>query len=225
MALAIAGAIAVILPAATPVTAEAATSRAAASHCKAAAGVYRHAVERYLQLDLGVGHSSAECRAIRAFQRGYGIVPADGEATAITYEVLYWLWARLHTAALRRCPPRPGLVTCVDLDHQLLWVQRGGAIVYGPVPVRSGRAGNETPTGWFRVYERDRNHWSAPFGSPMPFSQFFNGGDAVHGVFGTIFEGPGSHGCVNLEYQDALRMWHLIGVGDWVDIRGIKPGT
>ncbi|MFG2195317.1 L,D-transpeptidase [Streptomyces sp. NPDC048639] len=38
----------------------------------------------------------------------------------------------------------------------------------------------------------------------MPFAQFFNGGQAFHGDHGTIYDrNGGSHGCVNLRYDDA----------------------
>jgi hypothetical protein len=124
---------------------------------------------------------------------------------------------------LRGCPAQPAVLTCVDLSSQRLWVRSGRRIVLGPVPVRTGRVGLATPDGWFTVYYRNKYQWSTPFNVPMPFSQFFNGGDALHGVFGSISQGPGSHGCVNLLYPDAARLWNTIGVGSRVYIWGRKP--
>ena len=52
-----------------------------------------------------------------------------------------------------------------------------------------------------------RNHTSTLYNTPMPFSQFFDRGEALHGVYGDIYESPGSHGCVNLKWMDAERLW------------------
>jgi lipoprotein-anchoring transpeptidase ErfK/SrfK len=126
-------------------------------------------------------------------------------------------------ASVSGCPTRPAVLTCVNLSRQRLWVRRGRRVIFGPVPIRTGRAGLGTPDGWFTVYYRNKYQWSTPFNVPMPFSQFFNGGDALHGVFGSISQGPGSHGCVNLLYEDAARLWKIIGVGSRVYIWGSKP--
>jgi lipoprotein-anchoring transpeptidase ErfK/SrfK len=124
---------------------------------------------------------------------------------------------------LRGCPARPALTTCVDLSAQRLWVRDGRRIIFGPVPVRTGRPGYATPDGWFTIDYRNKYQWSAPFNVPMPFSQFFDGSDALHGVFGPISGGPGSHGCVNLLYNDAATLWHTIGISTHVYIWGTKP--
>jgi hypothetical protein len=124
---------------------------------------------------------------------------------------------------LRECPAQPVVLTCVDLSSQRLWVRRGRRLVFGPVPIRTGRVGDATPDGWFTVYYRNKYQWSTPYSVPMPFSQFFYGGDALHGVFGGISQGPGSHGCVNLNYRDAARLWTTIGMGSRVFIWGFKP--
>ncbi|WP_245687508.1 L,D-transpeptidase [Streptacidiphilus griseoplanus] len=130
---------------------------------------------------------------------------------------------RTRAKAAHGCPIRPYRVVCVDLTNQVLWVQKGRRIIYDEVPVRTGRVGNATRTGWFRVYRRDIDHWSSEYNSPMPYSQFFSGGQALHGVFGGVDDGPGSHGCVNLVYDDAERLWHVVPKGTAVYTWGHKP--
>ena len=131
-----------------------------------------------------------------------------------------------HAASARpRCPASRVREVCVDLSHQRLWVRQGSRTIFGPVAIRTGRAGHATPDGRFSIQWRDYAHWSTTYDSPMPFSQFFYGGDAFHGVYDDVHEGSGSYGCVNLEFDDAQRLWGLLRVGDPVYVSGRKPGT
>jgi lipoprotein-anchoring transpeptidase ErfK/SrfK len=92
-----------------------------------------------------------------------------------------------------------------------------------PVRVRSGRAGDRTRTGWFRIYRRDKHHWSSLYDAPMPYSQFFSRGEAFHAVNSPLAWGPGSYGCVNLTFEDAARLWRDAGKGTVVYIWGHRP--
>jgi hypothetical protein len=47
--------------------------------------------------------------------------------------------------------------------------------------VRGGAAATPTRTGTFRVHYRDIDHVSSLFDAPMPYAQFFSGGQALHG--------------------------------------------
>ncbi|WP_194894470.1 L,D-transpeptidase [Catenulispora pinisilvae] len=123
------------------------------------------------------------------------------------------------------CPKRPAPVICVDLSHQRLWVQKNGKTGFPSVPIRSGRRGDATRTGWFHVFRRDEHHWSNEYSSPMPYSLFFSGGQAIHGVAEDLSRGPGSHGCVNIGVADARRLWAATTLGEAVYVWGRKPGT
>jgi lipoprotein-anchoring transpeptidase ErfK/SrfK len=59
----------------------------------------------------------------------------------------------------------------------------------------------------------------------MPYSQFFDGGQAFHSVGLSMWNPPGSHGCVNMTTTDAKKYWSLLKVGDDVFVYGRKPGT
>ncbi|MEV8016642.1 L,D-transpeptidase [Streptomyces sp. NPDC086554] len=126
---------------------------------------------------------------------------------------------------MKKCPTRAYRVACVDLRRQLMWVQKGKRVLLGPVPVRSGRAGYVTRTGWHKVYWKHKNHWSSIYETPMPYSQFFDGGQAFHGIYSSIHNPPGSHGCVNLRLDDARRLWRTLHKGDRVYAWGRRPGT
>ncbi|MER5950850.1 L,D-transpeptidase family protein [Streptomyces sp. NPDC001904] len=197
----------------------------AAAACTARTGPYQRQVERWLKRRADGKQSPADCRAIRAFQTRQGIRPNAGFAGPVTWGRMRAISARKNPNAAKKCPTRAYRLACVDLPRQLMWVSKGEKIVYGPVPIRSGRAGNRTRTGWHKVYWRHKNHWSSLYNSPMPYSQFFSGGQAFHGIYGNVYSPPGSRGCVNLRLSDAKRLWGVLKGGDRVYVWGRKPGT
>ncbi len=210
---------------AAPVAAPPAGTRAPEPPCTAPTGPYQAELERKLKLKVDGKQSTADCVAIRKLQRELNIAPADGRATAKTHGLLLVREARKNPNAAGRCPVRSYSVTCVDLPRQLLWVQVGKKVTFAPVPIRSGIRGLETRVGWHRVYWRHKNHFSTIYdNAPMPYSQFFSGGQALHGTYGDLFE-SGSGGCVNLYVEDAERLWKKLGVGSRIYVWGAKPGT
>ena len=59
---------------------------------------------------------------------------------------------------------------------------------------------------------------SSLYGTPMHYSQFFSGGQALHGS--PLMVDPWvdhSHGCVNMYIEDARQLWRLT-VGRPVDV-------
>ncbi|MFI0980012.1 L,D-transpeptidase [Streptomyces sp. NPDC021093] len=229
---ALAGLVAVAVTATVVPMSSAAAARPGAAYaapeppCTAPTGPYQKELERKLRLKVDGKQSPADCVAIRRLQRQLNIDPADGRATAKTHGLLLVREARRNPNAAGKCPVRYGYsVTCVDLPRQLLWVQVGRKVTFAPVPIRSGIRGLETRTGWHRIYWRHKNHFSTIYNNaPMPYSQFFSGGQALHGTYGDLFE-AGSGGCVNLYVEDAARLWKKLGTGSMVYVWGAKPGT
>ncbi len=193
--------------------------------CLADTGPYQREMEEYLGRPVDGTQSPEDCAAIRAFQESEAISPADGYANLVTYRVMTAVRARDNPNADGKCPYRSYLLTCVDLDRQLLWVQRGDEVVFDPVPVRTGRDGEETRTGWHLIYWRSKDHVSTLYDTPMPYAQFFDGGQALHGRPDDLFDGGGSAGCVNLRLGDAAQLWELLDIDDALYIWGVKPGT
>ncbi|MEV5968727.1 L,D-transpeptidase family protein [Streptomyces sp. NPDC051921] len=197
---------------------------AAAATCTAKAGPHQRRVERLLKLKVDGKQSPADCKAIRAFQNVQGIKPAIGFAGPVTWARAELLAARKNPNAAAKCPVRTYVVACVDLDRELMWVQKGKRITFAVVNVRSGRAGYRTRTGWHSVYWRHKDHWSSIYDTPMPYAQFFDGGQAFHAVYGQLATPTGSRGCVNLSHADAKRLWDVLRKGDRVYIWGKRPG-
>ncbi|MEU6348986.1 L,D-transpeptidase [Streptomyces sp. NPDC047072] len=193
--------------------------------CTATTGPYQRELEHHLNLVEDGTQSPADCEAIRTFQSRENVTPADGYAGLATYRTMLVVEARPNPNKAGHCPIRTYKIACVDLDRQLMWIQQGTRVTFPPVPVRSGRDGYETRTGWHSVYWRDRDHYSDLYdNAPMPYSQFFDGGQAFHGTYADLFQG-GSHGCVNLRLADAERLWSALALDDAVFVWGIKPGT
>ncbi|MFF1380304.1 L,D-transpeptidase [Streptomyces sp. NPDC058308] len=196
----------------------------AAPACRAGTAPYQRELEHELRLPVDGRQSTADCVAIRRLQQRLGIRPADGRATLRTYRLVVADRVRRDPAARRACPVRTYRVTCVDLNRQILWAQSGSRLVFDPVPIRSGRDGLETRRGWQRIYWKSRNHYSTIYHVAMPYAQFFNGGQALHGTRSDLFS-SGSAGCVNMAMGDAARLYDLLMKGDRLYLWGTKPGT
>lgn len=191
-------------------------------------GPHQRAVEQHLAALGGFGpvtvdgkQSPRDCRAIKKFQRRYGIWPATGRAGPQTDSAA----RRLAETRLDACDADGRLTVCLDLTHQTMWVVRGGKVVLGPTVVRTGRAGLTTPSGHYSITEKKPRPISSYYKVPLPYWQRFTGDIGFHQTPSYLHEGPGSHGCVNLLASDAVALWELTSVGTPVHSFGRKPGT
>ncbi|MEV4971282.1 L,D-transpeptidase [Streptomyces scopuliridis] len=204
-------------------------SPAQAASCTTSTGPYQKQVEKFLGRPVDGKQSSTDCKATRAFQSKHGITPTIGYAGPITWGVMDVMNKQKAAGKTPnkagKCPTNKGRIACVDLSRQLSWIQDGKKLVYGPVPVRTGRDGYETRTGLKKIYWRNKNHVSTIYDVPMPYSQFFDGGQAFHQANLSMWNPPGSHGCVNMTKTAAVKYWSLLRNGDDVYVYGRKPGT
>ncbi|MDT9688651.1 L,D-transpeptidase family protein [Streptomyces sp. P9(2023)] len=196
---------------------------AIAAACTKLAGPHQRRVERLLKLKVDGKQSAADCKAIRAFQVKEKIKPASGYAGPVTWARAELVAARKNPNAAGKCPAKTYTVACVDLDRELMWVQKGKKVGFGVVNIRSGRPGYRTRTGWKKVYWRNKDHWSSLYNTPMPYAQFFDGGQAFHAVYGQLATPTGSRGCVNLSHANAKKLWDVLRKGDRVYIWGKRP--
>nr|WP_308802057.1 L,D-transpeptidase [Streptomyces polyasparticus] len=196
-----------------------------APFCTRRTGPRQRELERFLKLRVDGKQSAADCKAIQRFQIRAKIIPDTGYAGPVTWGLAKLMDAIAHPNAGGRCPVRRRRIVCADLNRQLLWVQKGRKITYGPVPIRTGRPGLGTRTGWYSIYFRVKDFHSTLYNAPMPYSQFFSGGQAFHGTYADIYSPPGSHGCVNLRFADAKRLWSAVRQGDAVYVWGRRPAN
>ncbi|MGP3688082.1 L,D-transpeptidase family protein [Streptomyces sp. IBSNAI002] len=202
---------------------------AGAASCNLGTGPYQRQVEQFLGRPVDGRQSAADCTATRAFQARHGITPTQGYAGPLTWQTMSTILAQRAAGKTPNragnCPVNRGRIACVDLTRQLSWIQDGAALKYGPVPVRTGKNGTETRTGLKRIYLRSIDHWSTVYDVSMPYAQFFDGGIAFHSTTKSMWNPPGSGGCVNMRSADAKAYWNLLGKGEDVYVYGRKPGT
>lgn len=123
----------------------------------------------------------------------------------------------------------------VDVSAQTAWAMDGSRVVR-EIPITSGKAGFETPTGNFSVIARVQNERMTSERAGITgvaeqydvyrvlFTQYFaDGGFALHlnywqpmGVYGSY---PTSHGCVGIPLPDAQFLWLFGGPGMRVIVR------
>ncbi|MEU8996844.1 L,D-transpeptidase family protein [Streptomyces caniferus] len=193
--------------------------------CSRSTGPYQRQAERYLGREVDGRQSTGDCRAIRRFQQAHRIAPASGFAGPVTGAMVRLMRAKKDPNRAGHCPDRPERTVCADLSRQLLWVQQDGRVIFDPVVMRSGAPTMETRTGTYRIYLRHRHHISNLYHTSMPFAQFFDRGEALHAVYDDIYQGPGSHGCINLTWGDAQKLWELLKKQDVVYVWGRKPSV
>ena len=164
--------------------------------------------------------------AVRGFQRKRQI-PVTGSVDRRTLDRLEAMTAEPTVAELHNRANQPGAldarckvgrVLCVDKTSSTLrWVVDG--TVLQTLDVRFGASTTPTREGVFHVYLKDADHVSRLYGSSMPLSMFFSGGQAVHysSDFATVGYAGASHGCVNVRDYDGLaKLFGQVRVGDAV---------
>lgn len=152
-------------------------------------------------------YGTATRAAVRRFQRRHDLRPS-GNANAATWRALLPRSNTNLRGARRRCSG-PGWDVCYDRRNHQVTLWRGGRL-WNTWLVRGGASQYKTRTGTFTVFRREKTHRSSLFGSPMPYSQFFSGGQALHGSRNMMDPYRGhSHGCVNMYVEDARQLWNL----------------
>jgi hypothetical protein len=100
----------------------------------------------------------------------------------------------------------------IDKNEQMMTVDVDGVERYH-WPVSTGIPSRETPSGSFRTFRMEEDHYSKEFDdAPMPHSIFFT--KIGHAIHGTDSEGrlgtPASHGCVRLSRANAAKLYALV---------------
>jgi hypothetical protein len=98
-----------------------------------------------------------------------------------------------------------GTVICISKASRNLRLMVNGVNVL-QADTRFGAPSTPTRDGTFHITRKDANHISNLYGSSMPYSMFFDGGQAIH--YSSDFAARGyagaSHGCVNVRDMKAV---------------------
>ncbi len=157
--------------------------------------------------------------AITVYQSNHGLAET-GEPDAAT-----WASVLSSEAADRRNPKPYTWVSVTESLPETLEVHRGHHVVF-TTPANTGVAGAETAQGIFPIYSRfvsttmsgtdvDGTKYKVP---DVPWVNYFNGGDAVHGYPRASYGFPQSNGCVELPIEAAHTVFGMLRLGDivWV---------
>ena len=159
--------------------------------------------------------------ALEVYQEDRGL-EASGEPNTATWESL------LYDETNNRRDREP--YTWVSVSESLpetLEVHRGNHVVF-TTPVNTGVPGVETEQGTFPIYARyvsttmsgtdvDGTKYDVP---DVPWVNYFNGGDAVHGYPRASYGFPQSNGCVELPIEAAHTVFGMLAIGDIVEVNG-----
>jgi len=158
----------------------------------------------YLPSNAGPGIGAERTRnAILAFQSWEGLA-RTGVAGPVTL-------ARLAEAS--RPTPLRGSGTRIEvhIDRQVALLVEGRAVVR-TIHVSTGTAATPTPLGSFHVYRQERESWSVPFRTWLPWASYFNRGVAFHG-YPEVPAYRASHGCVRIPLTEAPTVYGFARVG------------
>jgi lipoprotein-anchoring transpeptidase ErfK/SrfK len=104
----------------------------------------------------------------------------------------------------------------VNISKQRVYLMVGDDVAVDS-PISSGRKGRATPTGNFKVSEKDKNHISTIYHCPMKYFLRLSGMSfGLH--VGQLPGYPASHGCVRLPEQVAKLLFEKATIGTSVTI-------
>ncbi|NUO36452.1 MAG: L,D-transpeptidase family protein [Dermatophilaceae bacterium] len=193
--------------------------------------------------DVDDHYGSRTTEAVRGFQAKRGF-DATGHLDERTWDKLVSMSKRPTADELANLKPKPaepeaksepkpepgsiswdvdercmtGRVMCVSKStRRLTWVV-DGVPQYG-FDVRFGSDELPTREGVFSVYKKQVDVISNLYHTPMPYSMFFSGGQAVHysSNFARLGYAGASHGCVNVRNKPLLvQLYNEVRIGDEV---------
>ena len=115
----------------------------------------------------------------------------------------------------------------VDLSKQQAYYYLNN-VRLGSFPVSTGIRGLETPLGEFAILRKLPTHRYVGPGYDLPNTKWnleFSRGLYLHGAYWHNQFGirPMSHGCVNIAYKDAEKLFYFMDIGDKVTVVGKTP--
>jgi len=109
--------------------------------------------------------------------------------------------------------PSQGRHVEADLTHQVMALIGANGAVQRIYQISSGKPSTPTQLGTYSVYWKE---WGTN-SDGMVDSNFFNGGDAIHG-YAEVPTYAASHGCLRVWIPDAAAIYGWVDVGTTVDV-------
>jgi hypothetical protein len=155
--------------------------------------------------------------AMQVYEAAHGLPMSTAPSEQLWIELL------ADETIAHRDPQPYTWVTVTETLPETLEVHENAKIALSS-PANTGVPGANTQTGIFPIYERfvattmigtnvDGSHYDDP---GVPWVNYFNGGDAVHGYPRPGYGYPQSNGCVELPIATAQVVYGMLQVGDLV---------
>lgn len=136
-------------------------------------------------------------------------------------------WAKLKSATAKgdRVPSvckTKAAALCISKSQRIVRYYRKGQLVTA-LDARFGGPGNRTRNGNFRIFRKVKNDFSSQYKTPMPWSMYFSGGQAVHYsmFFNAVGYNGASHGCVNIRNKKGeIALWKKVKIGTFAKVYG-----
>lgn len=140
-----------------------------------------------------------------------GLLPPDTKSVLNLPRLRYGSWAWDVSGV-----PPGALTIYVDLRRQMLSAFRGKHEI-GTAVILYGTDSFGTPLGRFNVMAKMKNHRSANYDAPMPYTlRLTNDGVSIHGS--DVRGSRATHGCVGVPLEFARRLFGQAQVGTSVQI-------
>ena len=168
--------------------------------------------------DTGV-YTKETAKVVKHLQWKY-LLDETGDVNRATYRKLVSITGGRFVLPKACRNPKTKLILCVDLKQRNLRYIKRGKVVW-TIDIRSGMASLPTRRGNWHVFSKQAFVISTLYGSPMPYSMFFSGGQAFH--YSMFFDAVGyngaSHGCVNIGSMSQARwLFHHTPMGTAVKV-------
>lgn len=153
-------------------------------------------------------------QAVFAFQ-AYAGLGRDGVYGPATQSAL--------GSAATPTPRHKGSGRHVEIDRAkgLVYLVSGGKLIRA-IHTSTGVGGDSadlgTPPGRFKIYRKEKNSWSVPYKTWLPYAAYWNAGWALHG-YSSVPAYPASHGCARLPLAEAPVVYDFVRIGTPVYIK------
>jgi len=132
-------------------------------------------------------------------------------------------WLKLRKESKTKIPricKKKKAALCISKQQKVVRYYKKGKLV-SALDARFGSADFRTRNGNFKIFRKVKDDYSTLYKTPMPWSMYFSGGQAVHYSFYFPKDGynGASHGCVNIRDKKGIKkMWKQVKIGTFAKV-------
>ncbi len=138
-------------------------------------------------------------------------------------DITQYGWKKLRKASKTKIPKKclkQKAALCISKEQKVVRYYKKGRLVTA-LDARFGGQGYRTREGNWRIFRKVKDDFSSLYQTPMPWSMYFSGGQAVHYSFYFPKDGynGASHGCVNIRDKKGIKkLWKKVKIGTFAKV-------